>query len=160
MSHAVSICSQARELVAAPCEAPRHDKSSPPVSPTHERTILSHTLTIKTQVRDPVAIRAACQRLKLPEPVHGATTLFAGEATGWQVRLPDWRYPIVCNTATGQLQLDNYGGQWGDPAHLDKFLQSYAVEKASLEARRQGYAVTEQALADGSIRLMVGVHSS
>jgi hypothetical protein len=111
-------------------------------------------------VRDPVAIRAACQRLKLPDPVHGTTTLFAGEATGLQVRLPDWRYPVVCDTATGQLQYDNYDGHWGDPSHLDRFLQSYAVEKASLEARRQGYAVTEQALADGSIRLTVGVHSS
>ena len=34
---------------------------------------------------------------------------------------------------------------------------SDAVEKASLEARRQGYCVTEQALADGSIKLTVEV---
>jgi hypothetical protein len=35
--------------------------------------------------------------------------------------------------------------------------QSYACEKAKIEARKQGYAVTEQALADGSIRLTVQV---
>ena len=39
--------------------------------------------------------------------------------------------------------------------HLDRFLQIYAVEKAKLEARKKGYAVTEQALGDGSIRLQV-----
>ena len=78
------------------------------------------------------------------------------EATGWQVRLPKWRYPVVCDIATGELRYDNYGGHWGDQSHLDQFLQSYAVEKASLEARKQGYIVTEQALADGSIKLTVG----
>ena len=120
----------------------------------------SHILTIQTQVRDPAAIRSACGRLKLPDPVQGPTRLFTSEATGWQVRLPDWHYPVVCDTASGQMQYDNYGGRWGDPAHLDRFLQAYAVEKAMLEARRQGYAVTEQALADGSIKLTVGVSPS
>ncbi len=36
-------------------------------------------------------------------------------------------------------------------------LQAYAVEKARLEARLKGYSVTELALADGSIRLVVAV---
>jgi hypothetical protein len=31
----------------------------------------------------------------------------------------------------------------------------YAVEKAKLEARQMGYAVTEQALQDGSIVLQI-----
>jgi len=35
------------------------------------------------------------------------------------------------------------------------FLQAYSVEKARLEARRAGHAVTEQALADGSIKLTI-----
>jgi hypothetical protein len=97
--------------------------------------------------------------MRLPDPVDGKTVLFNSEAAGWQVQLPDWRYPVVCDTATGQLKYDNYEGQWGDPAQLDKFLQSYAVEKATLEARRQGYSVTEQPLVDGSIKLTVGVSS-
>ena len=124
------------------------------------RCSTSHIVTIQTQVRDPVAIRFACGRIKLPEPVEGTTRLFNAEATGWQVRLPDWHYPVVCDTATGQLQYDNYQGHWGDPAHLDRFLQAYAAEKATLEARRQGYAVSEQALSDGSIKLTVGVPAS
>jgi hypothetical protein len=44
---------------------------------------------------------------------------------------------------------------WGDQAHLDKFLQMYAVERAKLEARKKGYAVNEQALNDGSIKLQI-----
>jgi hypothetical protein len=40
---------------------------------------------------------------------------------------------------------------------LDAFLQAYAVEKAKLEARRQGHVVTEQQLSDGSIKLSIQV---
>ena len=43
---------------------------------------------------------------------------------------------------------------------LDRFLQMYSVEKAKLESRRKGYAVTEQPLADGSIKLTVQVGSA
>ena len=44
---------------------------------------------------------------------------------------------------------------WGEEQHLNRFLQLYAVEKAKLEARTKGYAVSEQALADGSIKLSI-----
>ena len=40
---------------------------------------------------------------------------------------------------------------------LDRFLQSYAVEKATLEARRRGHSISEQPLADGSIKLTIRV---
>ena len=44
---------------------------------------------------------------------------------------------------------------WGEQQHLDRFLQLYAVEKAKLEARKKGYAVSEQTLQDGSIKLQI-----
>ena len=91
------------------------------------------------------------------EPVYETVPLFSGEATGYAVRLPDWRYPVVFDVEQGQVRYDNYEGRWGDPAHLDRFLQAYAVEKAKLEARRQGHTVTEQSLDDGSIKLTVNV---
>lgn len=116
---------------------------------------MSHIVTIATKVQDPVAVLAACQRLKLPEPAHGTATLFSGEVTGLLVRLPDWVYPVVVDTATGQVAYDNFEGSWGDPKHLDRFLQIYAVEKAKLVARMQGYSVSEQSLNDGSIRLQI-----
>lgn len=118
---------------------------------------MSHIVTIETEVRDPTGVAAACRRLGLPEPVHGTAKLFSGEATGLLVQLHGWRYPAVVHTETGRVEFDHFDGAWGDPAHLDRFLQAYAVEKASLEARRRGHAVTEQALPDGSIRLTIAV---
>lgn len=118
---------------------------------------MSHIVSIKTQVRDPVAIEAACRRLQLPAPTHGTAQLFTSEASGVIVRLPRWNYPVVCDTATGDLRYDNYNGRWGEQSQLDQFLQAYAVEKTKIEARRKGHSVTEQSLADGSIKLTVSV---
>jgi hypothetical protein len=118
---------------------------------------MSHIVQIETQVRDTIAVQAACRRLALPEPVHGQVALFSGEAAGLAIRLPGWRYPVVCDVATGRLQYDNYNGRWGEQQQLDRFLQCYAVEKATIEARRRGHSVTEQQLEDGSIKLTIQV---
>ena len=118
---------------------------------------MSHIVSIKAEIRDAAAVQAACRRLGLSEPEHGTVKLFSGEATGLAVKLPDWQYPVVCNTASGQVRYDNFNGRWGDQQHLDKFMQAYAVERAKLEARRRGHSTTEQTLADGSIKLTVQV---
>ena len=118
---------------------------------------MSHIVQIKTQVRDAEAVHAACRRLGLEDPVQGTTRLFSGEATGLAVQLPGWRYPAVCQLDTGQVQFDNFQGNWGEQKQLDQFLQSYAVEKAKLEARRKGHSVSEQQLQDGSIKLTIQV---
>jgi hypothetical protein len=118
---------------------------------------MSHIVTIKTEVRDPTAIRLACGRLNLAEPVHGKARLFSSEATGWLVPLPRWRYPLVCQTEIGQLAYDNYRGAWGEPVELDRFLQAYSIEKTRLEARKQGYQVIEQPLPDGAVKLTLQV---
>jgi hypothetical protein len=120
---------------------------------------MSHLVTIQTQVRDPASISCACQRLQLPSPELGTVNLFSTQATGWAVHLPDWNYPVVCDVEQGQLYFDNFGGRWGDQRHLDAFLQAYAVEKAKLEARKQGYSATEQALSDGSIKVTIQVEA-
>ena len=118
---------------------------------------MSHIVTITTEVRAPVAVAAACRRLGLAEPVQGTAHLFEGQATGLLVKLPGWLYPVVCDTATGQVRFDNYNGSWGKPAELDRLLQAYAVEKARLEAVKRGHSVVEQSLADGSIKLTISV---
>jgi len=118
---------------------------------------LSHIVTVKTEVRDHVAVSAAFRRLELPPPRVGSAQLFSGQVSGLIVRLPDWTYPLVINTTTGQVRYDNYGGAWGDQAQLDRFLQAYAVEKARIEAGKKGHQVTEQTLADGSIKLTIQV---
>lgn len=118
---------------------------------------MSHIVEIKTEVRDTEALKLACLRLGLTQPVTGTARLFTEEATGEAVHLPGWRYPAVFDVISGQVKYDNYEGCWGDPKELDRLLQAYAVEKARLEARRKGYLVTEQPMADGSIRLTVRV---
>ena len=118
---------------------------------------MSHIVTIQTEVRDPAAIAAACRRLNLPAPQRGTFNLFSGEATGVAVQLPDWQYPVVCETTTGTTRFDHFKGRWGDQKHLDAFLQAYAVERARAEARQKGHVCTEQALPDGSIKLTIQV---
>lgn len=118
---------------------------------------MSHIVEIKTEVRDTNAVAAACQRLGLRPPTEGTAKLFSGEASGVIVQLPDWKYPVVFDTATGEAKYDNYGGAWGKQTHLDRFLQVYAVERAKIEARRKGHTVTEQQLEDGSIKLTINV---
>ncbi len=114
---------------------------------------MSHVVTIETKIRDIEALIAASQRMKLPPPRLEEVQLFSSQATGHAVRLRDWRYPVVCNTQTGQIAYDNYQGRWGRQEELDRLLQSYAVEKTKIEARKQGHSVQEQALQDGSVKL-------
>ncbi len=118
---------------------------------------MSHIVSVKTEVRDPAAVVAACRRLGLAEPVHGTARLFEREAAGMLVKLPGWLYPVVCDVQSGELRYDNYGGSWGPQEHLDRFMQAYAVERAGIEARRRGHSVVEQPLADGSIKLSITV---
>lgn len=118
---------------------------------------MSHLVSIQTQVRDPAAVIAACARLKLPAPISGTVRLFSVQETGLAVQLPGWKYPVVCQTASDELKYDDFGGRWGDRRELDRFIQAYAVEKAKIEARRQGHSVTDQQLADGSIRVQIAV---
>jgi hypothetical protein len=118
---------------------------------------LSHIVTIKTEVRDHAAIAAACRRLALPEPAMGTAQLYSGQATGLLVRLPEWLYPIVVDQSTGTIRYDNYGGAWGDEAHLHRFLQAYAVERVRCEARQKNHVATEQSVADGSILVEIEI---
>ena len=116
---------------------------------------MSHIVTVEIEIRDLEAVEAACRRLGLKEPVHGKATLFQTEVEGILVQLPEWHYPIVCDLAGGNIQYDNYKGRWGDEKYFDSFKQAYTVEKATLEARRQGYEAFEEPLEDGSIRLTI-----
>ena len=56
---------------------------------------MSHVVEIQTEVRDPVAIRAGCERLRLPEPEFGEVKLFSSTVTGWAVQLSEWRLSLI-----------------------------------------------------------------
>lgn len=116
---------------------------------------MSHIVKIPTQVRNQTAVAAACARLELPAPVQGTAALYSGSAAGLLVQLPGWMYPLVIDTATGQVQFDNYNGRWGEQEQFDRFLQRYAVEVARLEARNKGHTFTEQTLPGGNIKVQI-----
>jgi hypothetical protein len=116
---------------------------------------MSHVVKIQTRLHDPAALAAACRRLGLADPVVGTAELFGGRAAGHVVRLPGWTYPVVVDALTAVVSFDHFEGRWGDPKKLDRLLQAYAVEKCRAEARKKGYAVTEQQLADGSVKLTI-----
>ena len=118
---------------------------------------MSHIVNIRTELRDPATVAAACRRLGLSEPANGTAQLYSGQAEGLLVRLPDWLYPVVIDTVSGAIRYDNYSGVWGDEQHLHRFVQAYVVERSRLEARKKSYATTEQSLADGSIMVEIEV---
>ena len=118
---------------------------------------MSHIVQIQTEIRDPVALAAACARLGLPKPMRRTVRLFSAEATGLAVELPGWQYPVVCQTETGRVQYDNFGGRWGDQTQLDRLTQIYSVEKCRIEAHKKGYSVSERTLHDGSILVQLRV---
>ena len=118
---------------------------------------MSHIVRIQTQVHDEAAVRAACHRRQLAEPVAGRHRIFSGEVEGLAVHLRDWTHPVVCQLQTGELHYDNFGGRWGEQRELDSFLQAYAVERARIEAHKRGHTFTEQSLSDGSIKVSIQV---
>ena len=123
---------------------------------------MSHIVEIKTEVRDEAAVQSACSRLHLPRATRGTFELYSSTETGLGVELQNWKYPVVATSGesgqlTGQLRFDNYNGRWGSQEFLDRFLQTYAVEKAKIEARKKGHSVVEQRLDNGSIKLTVSV---
>jgi hypothetical protein len=120
---------------------------------------MSHIVQIKTELRDPIAISAACKRLGLQQPTTGKFRVYAVDREGIGINLPGWQFPVVVNTTTGAVDYDNYNGSWGAQKELDAFLQAYAVEKAIYEAQKGGYSVFEETLPDGSIKLNIMVEA-
>ncbi len=74
---------------------------------------MSHVVEIRTEVRDPLAVRMACSRLGLAAPWSGNVRLFSQTVAGLAVQLPNWRYPVVFDITSGSSQFDNFEGRWG-----------------------------------------------
>ena len=102
---------------------------------------MSHTMNIQLEMLDRDAIQAAAERLGLTCS-EGSFKIFSTEVTGTSVKLAGWNFPVVIKS-DGSVSYDNYGGRWGDAARLNEFTAHYGIEKAKIEARRQGYSVIE-----------------
>jgi len=136
---------------------------------------MSHIVTIKTELRDLAAIKAACKRMgwQLVEGQHTFSWWghYVGDYRAFEerlrnlgikpenygkcdhaIRVPGAKYEIgLVQTGNQFIPLwdayDTGGLQRITEANgMGGFLQAYAVEKAKLEARRKGYTVRETAL--------------
>jgi hypothetical protein len=119
---------------------------------------VSHIVTVKAEIKNPVALTLACARLGLVAPKQGNHKLYSGKAiSGLAISLPGWKYPVVVDSVSGEVHYDNYNGHWGSQAQLDKLLQRYAVEATLAVTESLGYGCEEVLLEDGSIELVVSV---
>ena len=112
---------------------------------------MSHIVSITTQVRDSAAAVAACQRLGLPPPVHRQVQLFQRRAEGLAIELPDWHYRSSATSPRAASSSDNFNGAWAPKKNSTSFCRP-VLRVAKIEARKKGYTVAEQPLANGCIR--------
>lgn len=102
---------------------------------------MSHTMNIKTEIKDPAALAMACDRLGIKTET-GKFKLYETTEEGIGVFFPGWDYPAVIKS-DGTIAMDTYGGRWGDEKQLHELTAYYGLEKSKIEARRKGYSVYE-----------------
>ena len=117
---------------------------------------MSHTVKVSVSLKDPAIIERARIRCGLPALKEGTHKLYSGTFKGLALQLPNWNYPVVINTETGEAKYDNYSGKWGKQVELDKLCQAYALEAGTSAFQAQGYTVTEEPVVDvpGDVRLV------
>lgn len=94
-------------------------------------------MSIQLEIRDREALQTACERLGLS--ILGGTlhSLYSSKETGIGVMLSGWKYPLVVKE-NGSVTYDNYNGTWGNIDELNKLIAYYGLEKAKVEAQKQG----------------------
>jgi hypothetical protein len=122
---------------------------------------MSHFTTIKTQIKDIPALRAACAEM-------GLALLEKAEARGYYQnklkgdyviklkgpydiavnRQPDGSFGLTADLWEGCVEKET-GKDYG------KLLQLYGVHKATLEARRKGHFVRRSLQGNGAIKLTI-----
>lgn len=123
---------------------------------------MSHFTTITTQIRDPVALRGACQELGVELLENATARGYASNTINGEyvIRLKGPYDVALTRQQDGSYQLacDWWGGHVERELgpHYSTLFQLYGVHKAQAEARRKGYTTQRQTLGDGSIKLMIG----
>jgi hypothetical protein len=122
---------------------------------------MSHFTTIKTQIKDLEALRAACCELGLTLLEKTSARGYAGTTRQGDlvIRLKG-PFDIAVNQqpdATFGLTTDWWNGHVEQEVGKDygRLLQLYGVHKASREARRKGLSVLRQPQRNGSIKLIL-----
>jgi hypothetical protein len=99
---------------------------------------MSHTVKVQIEFRNREALIQAVQRLGWHVLGEGSYELFSSSESGLGVQIPGWRYPIVIK-GDGTIAFDDYNGQWGNRADIEKLRAEYALEAACLAAEAQGW---------------------
>ena len=122
---------------------------------------MSHFTTIKTQIKDIAALRAATNELGLQLLTKTTARGFYQQSIkgDYVVRLkgpydiavnqqPDGTYGLTTDWWDGHVERE-VGKDFG------RLLQLYGVHKASMEARKQGLSVLRRSQPNGSIKLIL-----
>ena len=122
---------------------------------------MSHFVTIKTQIRDIEALRAACSELGLTVLQNAKARGYGGSEVqaDYVIRLKG-PFDVALNQQkdkTHALSTDWWGGHVEKEIGKDysKLMQLYAGHKAIREARKKGHLVKRQNQQDGSIKLVI-----
>src|SRR3954468_18513726 len=131
-----------------------------PIRPNQIKT-MSHFTTIKTQIKDTTALKAAVAEL-------GLALLQNAEARGYAVNSQHGDYVVKLqgpyDIAVNQQPDGTFGltTDWWNGhverevgANFGKLLQLYGVHKTMVEARKKGLSVLRRAKQDRSIKLVI-----
>lgn len=91
---------------------------------------------IVTSLNDPLVLATTCRRLGVPAPQQGAVQHGDHSVTGFVVRLPGTRHPVVCDTLAGLVYYhadDNAFHQYG---RIARFIHRYYVVRHDLQKAR------------------------
>ncbi len=122
---------------------------------------MSHFTSIKTQIKDINALKAACDELGLAlRPKTHARGYLQNQIKGDYViklkgpydialnRQPDGSYGLTADLWQGHVERET-GKDYG------RLLQLYGVHKATMEARRKGHFVRRSLQGNGAIKLVI-----
>ncbi|MBI4474387.1 MAG: DUF2997 domain-containing protein [Acidobacteria bacterium] len=111
---------------------------------------MSHTAQTKVEYRDKGALGKAILGMGGKVLGEGQYRLFGGPETGFGFTLSGWRYPLVL-TSDGTLKFDDYEGEWGNRADLDRLKIEYAA--AVVESKCAELCWSTQRESNGSITI-------
>lgn len=120
---------------------------------------MSHTTTVKTQLKNRELVEQAAKELGYEVLDVKSVKLFqnggAEVQCAYAVKIPGWNYPVAVKE-DGTVEYDNYNGSWGKQEMFDQLQAGYAEAVANDYANSHGYRVIDRlTLDDGSIQLRI-----
>ena len=97
---------------------------------------MSHTVTGKVKITELGIMEETCERLGYKFE-RGCTDLRFKDGVA-TIRIPGWHHGVVVK-ADGSFVYDNYNGNWGEQKKLDRLIDEYGADVATMAAYDQGY---------------------